>query len=128
MRPLSHIKHLAVCIFAALKITLRYNPKKMENMIPEETATCYYFKGFNCSVCTVLEPKVAELMRTRFPKINYRLIEPDTAPELAARMHVFSAPTILVLLDGKEILRKGKTLSIPEFENELQRYYDLFFS
>lgn len=99
-----------------------------EELINEGEATCFYFKGLNCSVCTVLEPKIEALITTKFPKIKYRLVEPNSDPELAASMNVFSAPTIIVQFDGKEILRKGRNISMGEFEHELQRYYDLFFS
>lgn len=102
--------------------------KMSEERIQQDEAICFYFKGFNCSVCTVLEPKISDLIKEQFPKIKYRLVEPGTNLELSAQKNVFSAPTILVEFGGKEILRKGRNISLGDFENELQRYYDLFFS
>lgn len=99
-----------------------------KEQLTSNEAVCYYFKGMQCTVCTVLEPKVKKIIQTHFPKITYRCIEPNESPELSNRLRVFSAPTIVVMFDGKEIIRKGRNISIPEFEHELSRYYDLFFS
>lgn len=128
MRSLSHKNNCCFSTFVPQNWMEEY---KMNNeIIKQSDATCYYFKGLNCSVCTVLEPKIAKLVKKTFPKIEYRLVEAntDTDLELAAQKNVFSAPTIIVEFEGKEIMRKGRNLSLGDFEIELQRYYNLFFS
>lgn len=96
--------------------------------IKETDAMCLYFKGARCSVCDILQPKISNLLEDRFPKIEFMVIDPEEYPNLVGRMHVFSAPTILVFFNGKETLRKSGNMSVPGFSEEIERIYDLFFN
>lgn len=84
-----------------------------------------YFSGENCSVCTVLKPKIEEEISKNYPKMKLFEIKADLHKELASNFSVFSIPTILVFFDSKEFFRRGRNLSVAKFVEELKRPYTL---
>ena len=93
-----------------------------------EPALLAYFSTEACNVCKVLKPKVAELIKTEFPKIKLAYIKSDKLPETAAQNQVFAAPTILVFIDGREYIRKSRNIGISELHREIERPYSMMFS
>ena len=96
--------------------------------IKTKTAVALYFKGARCSVCEVLEPKIKALLASSFPEFHFNsFLQNEEAALLAAHYGVFNAPTLLLFLDGKEILRTGKNTSIEQLALQLKRPYELCF-
>ena len=93
----------------------------------EEPALLAYFSTEACNVCKVLKPKVAELIKTEFPKIKLIYIKSDILPEVAAQNQVFTAPTILVFFEGREYIRKSRNIGIGELQREIERPYSMMF-
>ncbi len=96
-------------------------------MKEEEPALLGYFSTQACNVCKVLKPKVAELLKEKFPKMKMAYIKSDVLPEVAAQHQVFAAPTILIFFDGREYIRKSRNIGIGELEQEIERPYSMFF-
>lgn len=97
-------------------------------MKEEEPALLSYFSTEACNVCKVLKPKVAELLRTEFPKMKMVYIKSDVLPEVAAQNQVFAAPTVLVFFEGRETIRKSRNIGIGELQREIDRPYSMIFS
>jgi len=86
-----------------------------------------YFSTPTCNVCKVLKPKIIELLNEKFPLMKFIYVDCDKSKELAAQNNIFAVPTILFFLDGKEILRKSRNVSLAELEFEIARPYSLYF-
>ena len=99
----------------------------IRNKIDTSPAVMLYFWGDNCAVCDALKPKIKELLESKFPKIEQIYIDAKTNREIAAAFSVFSIPTTIIFLDGKEFIREGRNLSIANLEEKLQRPYQIFF-
>lgn len=95
------------------------------DQISTEMGVALYFSTFNCGVCVALQPKVVHLLSTEFSKIHFISIPSHQYPEIAAHFSVFSAPTLLVFLEGKEVLRKSRNMGIAEIEKSLNRPYKI---
>ena len=95
--------------------------------INENASTLVYFSTPQCNVCKILKPKIMELINNDFNKIKMAYVNCEALKEVAAQNRIFTVPTILVFLDGKEFLRKSRNISIIEFKAELQRPYSMFF-
>ena len=93
----------------------------------EQAAMLAYFSTDACSVCKVLKPKVEEMVTAVFPKMQLVYIKSDVLPDVAAQNSVFTAPTILVFFDGRETIRKSRSFSVDELQNEIGRYYSMMF-
>lgn len=87
-----------------------------------------YFHSDSCSVADSVQPKIKNLIETKYPNLD--LIEINTAnqQELAASHQVFIVPTILVFFEGKEYFRFARVFSINEIDAKIERVYQLLFS
>lgn len=93
----------------------------------EQAAVLVYFSTDACSVCKVLKPKLEEMVRMEFPEMHLINVSSDVLPEIAAKNNVFTAPVIVVFFDGRETIRKSRSISIVELQREISRYYSMLF-
>ncbi|MGX7150340.1 thioredoxin family protein [Enterococcus ureasiticus] len=81
-----------------------------------------YVSQENCSVCHALRPKLTELLK-HYPKIKLREVEADKVKAISAEYLIFSAPTLLFFVDGKEYLREGKFVQFKKLANSIEQVY-----
>ena len=103
------------------------NKEDFDQLLNKERAILFYFSTQSCSVCTVLKPKVELMVRNAFPNMRLVYVQSDQLPEVAALNKVFTAPVILVFFEGREYVRKSRSISVSELEKEIQRPYSLVF-
>ncbi len=101
---------------------------EFKEFIAANPGTVVYFSTPQCGVCKVLKPKVIELLEEKFPLMKFAYVDCEKAKELAAQNNIFAVPTILFFIDGKEIFRKSRNISIAEIEHDVARPYLLFFN
>jgi len=102
--------------------------EEIQNIIKSEVGVLLYFSGENCNVCHALRPKFKELFDKEFPKIKQIYLDAHENPQISANFQVFSVPTMLVFLDGREFVREGRAVSIHQLQQKLQRPYDIMLS
>lgn len=83
------------------------------------------FSTSRCGICQVLKPKLRELMASTYPEIRHREIDANEAPEFAAQHTVFSAPTLVILAEGKEYRRYHGSFSLYTVQDDLDRLKEL---
>ncbi|SHE97210.1 thioredoxin family protein [Caloramator proteoclasticus] len=98
----------------------------IKNFIKENTMCIVYFSSEACSVCHALYPKIEEAL-TNYPNIKLAKVEITNVPESAGEYSIFTFPTILIFIDGKEIARKSRIISIDDFQATVDKYYSLVF-
>ncbi len=98
------------------------------NDITKKEAVMVYFSGVGCGVCKVLQPKIKESFSQNYPLIEQYYLDIEEHKSLAISLSVFSIPTILVFLDGKEFMRKSRNMSVDGLIRDLKRPYNLFFT
>ena len=86
-----------------------------------------YFSTPQCNVCKVLKPKLKEMLAEHFPEMKFAYVNTVEAQEIAAQNQVFTVPTILFHLDGKEFIRKSRNVNLNVLAEELERPYDMMF-
>lgn len=96
-------------------------------ILKNEKASIFYFSSKNCSVCSVLKPKIEEEVKRNFDKISFFEIKCDEHLEIASHFGVFSAPVITLFIEGKEFIKEGRNISVQKFINDIKRPYELFF-
>lgn len=101
--------------------------KKLDQILRDNLGVLLYFSRLTCNVGEALEPKVKKMLEDKFPKIPFYFVDMDQTPDVAAKYTVFVEPTILVIFDGKETIRKSRIISIPDLENAIKRIYDIAF-
>ncbi len=101
---------------------------QFSSFVHENEACLIYFSHEECNVCKVLKPKIIEFCDHHFPLIRIGFADTVLYPEIAAQNSIFTVPAILVFFDGKEYIRTARNISIPEFDRQIRRYYDMMFS
>jgi len=104
------------------------NIETLENDIKTELAIALYFSAPTCNVCHALKPKLLTAFEANFSQLQVKSIDISETPEIASHFGVFSIPTLLIFLDGKEFLRKSRHMSVDQVVEEIKRPYDMMTS
>ena len=97
----------------------------LQELISKEIGVLVYFSTPTCNVCHALKPKISQEFGENFPKIKQVFIDSSLTPEIPAHFNIFSVPTILVFLDGREFARESRNVSVPLLVNNIQRVYKI---
>ena len=98
-----------------------------ESIINDNLGVLLYFSRISCNVGEALEPKVINLLKEKFPKIPFYFVDMDKTPTIPVIYSVFVEPTIIVVFDGKETIRKSRIISIGDLSDSINRIYQLAF-
>ena len=99
--------------------------EEVKKIINEETGVLLYFSGQHCNVCHALRPKFKETFDEHFPLIRQLYLDVESHPDIAAHFNVFSIPTMIVFLQGKEFAREGRAVSMLQLRENLLRPYSI---
>ncbi len=102
--------------------------EEIKKALQTEKATIVYFTSPKCNVCKTLRPKVMELMREEFPEMGRYFVDISETLDVPAQYSVFTAPTIIVFLEGREFSRKSRAMSPAQLADEVRRPYDIMMS
>ncbi len=102
-----------------------YTLEQIEEIIKSELGVLLYFSTPTCNVCHALKPKIIEAFDTHFPQIKHCFIDASASPQIPASMQIFSVPTIVVFLDGKEFARESRNVSVGELVKKIKRPYEM---
>ena len=97
----------------------------LQNIIRTEAGVLLYFSGENCNVCHALRPKFKEVFDTHFPQLRQIYLDAHENPEISAHFQVFSVPTMIVFMDGREFAREGRSVSLHQLTEKLKRPYGM---
>tara|TARA_R110002050_G_scaffold300621_3_gene471028 strand:+ start:2252 stop:2572 length:321 start_codon:yes stop_codon:yes gene_type:complete len=103
-------------------------PEELKEKVANTPGLVVYFKNDRCSPCLALRPKVEELVRLQFPKMEFLIVDTVQQPLLSSEYQVFANPTILVFFEGREYIRKSKYIGTSELGEEINRLYQMVFA
>ncbi|NLP45880.1 MAG: thioredoxin family protein [Epulopiscium sp.] len=86
-----------------------------------KNVSLFYFTSKTCPVCHVLLPRVEKLVSI-YPKISAIHIDIEKIPKAQGEFMVFSAPTVLIFWEGKEIFRQSRFIRLEEVEECIKKY------
>jgi len=102
--------------------------EELQHIIHTEIGVLLYFSGENCNVCHALRPKFKEAFESYFPEVKQIYLDAHENPEISAHYQVFSVPTMIVFLDGREFAREGRNVSLHQMVSQLERPYSIMMS
>ncbi|HEY9190081.1 MAG TPA: thioredoxin family protein [Sulfurovum sp.] len=97
----------------------------LQNTIKNEVGVLLYFSGEHCNVCHALRPKFKEVFDANFPLLKQIYLDAHENLEISVHFRVFSVPTMIVFLDGKEFAREGRSVSMHQLTEKLKRPYTM---
>ncbi len=92
----------------------------IERTIVENRLCLFYIKAPDCGVCNVMLNKV-ERVADNHPQLVSFYTDITEEPLIAGRFLVFSGPTVLLLLDGKEVYRGSQFIDLEELERRIHQ-------
>lgn len=102
--------------------------ENINNVIKENLAVMVYFSAPTCNVCHALKPKLLEAIDENFDNFEIVSVDVSEEQETSTQFNVFSIPTVLIFLDGKEFFRKSRNMSVDEVIKEIKRPYEIMTS
>jgi thioredoxin-like negative regulator of GroEL len=99
--------------------------EELQTTIRSEVGVLLYFSGENCNVCHALRPKFKELFDKEFSELKQIYLDAHENPEISAHYQVFSVPTMIVFMDGREFAREGRSVSLYQLQEKLSRPYGM---
>ena len=93
--------------------------QKFTDFLKNNKIALVYFSNDACNVCHVLAPKIENLIINKFPKIVFKKINSKEEMILTGQLSIFTFPTILLFIEGKEYFRKSRYISLIELEDFL---------
>lgn len=91
--------------------------EQLEKLMAEEETYILYFSSRNCNVCHAILPKLLNLVEDYTIKVAQ--ISIDELVEVTGQFLVFTVPTILIMHEGKEILRESRFIDLRAVERIL---------
>jgi thioredoxin-like negative regulator of GroEL len=98
--------------------------KDIEQTILDNPLCLFYIKAPDCRVCNVMLGKVDRLT-AQFPFLTSFYTDITEEPLIAGRFLVYSGPTVLLLMEGKEIYRASQFINLEELEQTINKYQEL---
>ena len=96
----------------------------IEHTIANNTLCLFYIKAPDCGVCNVMLDKV-EKLAGQYPQLASFYTDIMEEPLIAGRFLVYSGPTVLLLMDGKEVYRGVQFIDLEELAFNINRFLEL---
>lgn len=95
----------------------------MDQFISENQLAFLYVTMPNCSVCHGLLPQIERIFE-QYPKIATRTIDASEVQEIAGRLQIFTAPVLILFVEGKEYLREARIIQTAKLNEQIAKVYE----
>ena len=97
------------------------NIQDIEQTVKDNRLCLFYIKAPDCGVCNVMLDKV-ERLADSYTSLCSFYTDIREEPLIAGRFLVYSGPTVLLLLEGREIYRASQFINLEELEQTINKY------
>lgn len=98
---------------------------ELKSQIAQQPVSLLFIKMANCGVCDATFAKTKELLES-YPQIEFMVASIEKIPSLSGEFLVFTAPTILLFMEGKEVFRQSRIVVFGDLERALQLSVEAF--
>ncbi|NPA46137.1 MAG: thioredoxin family protein [Chlorobi bacterium] len=95
--------------------------------LKEHEAVMVFFSDESCNVGDALSPKLQNMLKEHFDKMDFLEINVQMIPEARGHFNIFVIPSVLVYFDGRESIRQARHVNPTGLAREIDRLYALFF-
>ena len=96
------------------------NITDIEEVISKNRICLFYIKAPDCGVCNVMLSKVERLVEN-YPRLLSFYTDITEEPLIASRFLVYSGPTVLLILEGKEVYRSSRFINLDELDRKIDQ-------
>ena len=94
------------------------NINEIEQAISKNRLCLFYVKAPDCGVCNVMHSKVERLVED-YPQLLSFYTDITEEPLIASRFLVYAGPTVLLILEGKEVYRSSRFIDLDELDRKI---------
>lgn len=98
---------------------------EFQKFYKEKGIRIVYLSTNTCCACGVLKPKIEDMIK-KYDNVEMVEIEADKSVEIVSQLGIFMFPAFIMYIDGKEVLREAKYISVVELEKVIDRYFKLY--
>lgn len=102
------------------------NMNDIEQTIAENRICLFYIKAPDCGVCNVMLDKVGQLAAD-YPLLASFYTDTTEEPLVAGRFLVYSGPTVLLIMDGKEVYRGSQFIDMQELKRKITQLMEVCY-
>lgn len=95
----------------------------IEQTLADHRLCLFYIKAPDCGVCNVMLDKVERLADSHQSLCSF-YTDITEEPLIAGRFLVYSGPTVLLILEGKEIYRGSGFINLEELDCKIKQYIE----
>ncbi|MGN7357054.1 thioredoxin family protein [Paenibacillus sp. SAF-054] len=92
--------------------------QEVKDEIQNNPLTLLLIKTDYCKVCDSVMAKLDTLMPS-YPRVNDIYIRMEEALEVSGEYLVFTAPTLILFMEGKEVFRQSRFIVMGDVEKQL---------
>lgn len=96
---------------------------ELQKRIQQQHICVVFIKTEQCGVCDAVLDKTKSML-TRYSLVESILVNLHELPEVSGTYLVFTAPTILLFVEGKEVYRASRFVVFGELEKTIARWHD----
>ena len=100
------------------------NIQDIEQTLKDNRMCLFYITAPDCGVCNVMLDKV-ERLADSYTSLCSFYTDIREEPLIAGQFLVYSGPTVLLLMEGKEIYRASQFINLEELEQTINKYQEL---
>ena len=97
------------------------NIKDIEQTLADSRLCLFFIMAPDCGVCSIMFDRVGRLAES-YPSLCSFYTDIREEPLIAGRFLVYSGPTVLLLMDGKEVYRGSQFINMEELERIINQY------
>lgn len=97
------------------------NINDIEQILADNRLCLFFIKAPDCGVCNVMLEKI-RILANNYSSLCSFFTDIREEPLIASRFLVFSGPTVLLLMDGKEIYRGAGFINMEKLEEKISQY------
>ena len=102
------------------------NMNDIEQTIAENRICLFYIKAPDCGVCNVMLDKVGQLAAD-YPLLASFYTDTTEEPLVAGLFLVYSGPTVLLIMDGKEVYRGSQFIDMQELKRKITQLTEVCY-
>lgn len=101
-----------------------YDLDTIESAMASSGFHFFYFSRPACGVCGAIKEKVIKMLE-KFPEIKSYYVNLDAVPEAAGQLSLFTIPAVLLYVQGNELVREARYISMDDLESKITRPYEM---
>lgn len=97
---------------------------QLKATIAEEEIVLLLIKSKNCSVCDAVYEQLQPFLK-ELNQVKGIFVSSDKVPAVSGEFLAFTAPTVILFIEGKEIAKQSRFISYEKIKGQIMQYLSI---